>query len=92
MAIFLNPALIQLLYLFKKNKNGNHRPTAIGAVVLKLFEQVILINIKNFLDATGNQFGFKTKHGTEYRHVCFPTRTSNFLLYYSWYSKFLCFS
>ena len=56
---------------FVKNKNGNHqdcgnyRPIAIATVVLKLFEQVILINIKNFLDTTDHQFGFKTKHSTD---------------------------
>ena len=41
-----------------KNKNDNHqdcdiyRPIAIATVVSKLFEQVILINIKIFLDTT----------------------------------------
>ena len=53
-----------------KNKNGNHqdcsnyRPIAIATVVSKLFKQVFFVNIKNFLDATDNQFGFKTKHNT----------------------------
>ena len=97
MAIFLNPALIQLLYLLiiiinnflsrsgkyllqrsgciraviVKNKNGNYqdcgnyRPIEIATIISKLFEQVILINIKNFLDTTDNQFGFKTKHSTD---------------------------
>ena len=71
MAIFQNPALMQLLYLFKKKKNGNHqdcgnyRPTAIATVVSKLFEQVIFVNIKNFLDTTDNQFSFKTKRNTD---------------------------
>ena len=63
----INTVIVPIL----KNKNGNHqdcgnyRPIAIATVVSKLFEQVILINIKNFLDTTDNQFGFKTKHSTD---------------------------
>ena len=44
---------------------GNYRPIAIATIVSKLFEQVILIIIKNFFDTTDNQFGFKTKHSTD---------------------------
>ena len=40
-------------------------PIAIATIISKLFEQVILINIKNFLNTTDNQFGFKTKHSTD---------------------------
>ena len=70
-----------------KNKNGNHqdcgnyRPIAITTVVSKLFEQVILINIKNFLDATDNQFGFKTKHSTD---MCVFLLKQAISYYYSW--------
>ena len=62
------PCINTIIVPILKNKNGNHQdcdnyiPIAIAKVVSKLFEQVILINIKNFLDTTDNQFGFKTKH------------------------------
>ena len=42
-----------------------YRPLAVETVVSKLFEQVIFVNIKNFVDTTDNQFGFKTKHNTD---------------------------
>ena len=64
----INTVIVPIL----KNKNSNHqdcgnyRPIAIATVVSKLlFKQVTLINIKNFLDTTDNQFGFKTKHTTD---------------------------
>ena len=63
----INTVIVPIL----KNKNGNHqdcdnyRPIAIATVVSKLFEQVIFVNIKNFLDISNNQFGFKTKHSTD---------------------------
>ena len=63
----INTVIVPIL----KNKNGNHqdcgnyRPIAIATVVSKLFEQVIFVNIKNFLDTIDNQFGFKTKHSTD---------------------------
>ena len=63
----INTVIVPIL----KNKNGNHQDCgnykliATATVVSKLFEQVILINIKNFLDTTDNQFGFKTKHSTD---------------------------
>ena len=64
---------INTVIVLVKNKNGrpnhqdcgNYGPVAIATVFSKLFEQVILINIKNFLDTTDNQFGFKTKHSTD---------------------------
>ena len=65
------PCIHSIIVPILKNKNGNHqdcgncRPIAIATVVSKLFEQVILINIKNFLDTTENQFAFKTKHSTD---------------------------
>ena len=65
------PCINTVIVPIVKSKNGNHqdcgnyRPIAIATVVLKLFEQVILINIKNFLGTTDNQFGFKTKHRTD---------------------------
>ena len=49
------PCINTVIVPIVKNKNGNHqvcgnyRPIAIATVVSKLFEQVILINIKNFL-------------------------------------------
>ena len=78
---FLKPCINTVIVPIVKNENGNHQdcgnygPIAIATVVeikdtdtdtvSKLFEQVMLINIKNFLDTTDNQFGFKTKHSTE---------------------------
>ena len=65
--ILRNTVIVPIL----KNKNGNHqdsgnyRSIAIATVVSKLFEQVIFVNIKNFLNTTDNQFGFKTKHSTD---------------------------
>ena len=65
------PCINTVIVPIVKNKNGNHqdcgnyRPIVIATVVSKLFEQVILINIKNFLDTTDKQFGFKTKHSTD---------------------------
>ena len=58
-----------ILPILKNNGNhqdcGNYRPITIATVVSKLFEQAIFVNIKNFLDTTENQFGFKTKHSTD---------------------------
>ena len=66
MSQIIQPSINTIIVLILKNKNGNHqdcgnyRPIAIATVVSKLFQQVILNNIKNFLDTTDNQFGFKT--------------------------------
>ena len=65
------PCINTVIVRIVKNKNGNHqdcgnyRSIAIATVIYKLFEQVILINIKNFLDTTDNQFGFETKHSRD---------------------------
>ena len=65
------PCINTVILPILKNKNrnhqdsGNYRPIAIATVVSKLFEQVIFVNIKNFLDTIDNQFGFKTKHSTD---------------------------
>ena len=67
----LKPCINTIIVPILKNKNGNHqesgnnRPIAIATVVSKLFEQVIFVNIKNFLDTADNQFGFKTNHSTD---------------------------
>ena len=50
----LKPCINTVIVPILKNKNGNHqgcgnyKPVAIATVVLKLFEQVILFNIKIF--------------------------------------------
>ena len=54
-----------------KNKCGdlsdisNHRPIAISCIVSKIFENVILLRIEEYLWTTDNQFGFKAHHSTD---------------------------
>ena len=65
------PRITTVIVPILKNKNGNHqdcvnyRPIAIATVVSKLFEKIIFVNIKNYLDTIDNQLGFKTKHSTD---------------------------
>ena len=54
-----------------KNKCGdlsdisNYRPIAISCIVSKIFENVILLRIEEYLWTTDNQFGFKAHHSTD---------------------------
>ena len=54
-----------------KNKCGdvsdisNYRPIAISCIVSKIFENVILLRIEEYLWTTDNQFGFKAYHSTD---------------------------
>ena len=54
-----------------KNKYGdlsdisNYRPLAISCTVSKIFENVILLRIEEYLWTTDNQFGFKAHHSTD---------------------------
>ena len=42
----------------------NYRPVAIASVVSKVVER-ILLDLSEYLDTMGNQFGFKPKLGTD---------------------------
>ena len=54
-----------------KDKKGlvtdtdNYRPEAVTSVVSKIIELLLLIRLQNQLETACNQFGFKTKHGTD---------------------------
>ena len=54
-----------------KDKKGlvtdhdNNRPVAVTSVVSKIIELILLIGLQNQLETVCNQFGFKTKHGTD---------------------------
>ena len=54
-----------------KNKNGdksdagNCRPVSLATIISKLLEHYILSCISPLLAKTDNQFGFKSKHGTD---------------------------
>ena len=54
-----------------KNKCGdlsdknNYRPIAISCIISKVFENIILHRIEDYLWTTDNQFGFKAHHSTD---------------------------
>ena len=54
-----------------KNRNGdlsdknNYRPIALSSTISKVFENVILYRLGEYLWTTDNQFGFKTGHSTD---------------------------
>ena len=54
-----------------KNKNGNlsdkknYRPIALSSTISKVFENVILHRLEEYLWTTDNQFGFKSGHSTD---------------------------
>jgi len=54
-----------------KNKNrdisdaGNNRPVSLATIISKLFEHYILSCISPLLATADNQFGFKSKYGTD---------------------------
>ena len=56
-----------------KNKCGdlsdknNYRPIAISCIIPKVFENIILHRIEDYLWTTDNQFGFNTHHSTDQR-------------------------
>ncbi len=47
------------------SSSDNYRPIAIATVSSKLYENLLLTRIGNFLSTTDNQFGFKAKHSTD---------------------------
>ena len=54
-----------------KNKNGdlsdknNYRPIALSSTISKVFEDIILHRLEEYLWTTDNQFGFKSGHSTD---------------------------
>ena len=54
-----------------KNKNGdlsdknNYRPIALSSTISKVFENIILHRLEEYLWTTDNQFGFKSGHSTD---------------------------
>ena len=54
-----------------KSKNGdlsdknNYRPIALSCTFSKVFENVILHRLEEYLWTTDNQFGFKSGHSTD---------------------------
>ena len=56
-----------------KNKNGDlsgknnymYRPIALSSTISKVFENVILHRLEEYLWTTDNQFGFKSGHSTD---------------------------
>ena len=63
----INSVIIPL----EKNKFGdlsdknNYRPIAISSIISKVFENIILHRIEDYLWTTDNQFGFKAHHSTD---------------------------
>ena len=55
-----------------KNKAGdlssgnNYGPIALANVISKVFESLILLRCKKFLTTADNQFGFKSRHSTDF--------------------------
>ena len=55
-----------------KNKAGdfssgnNYRPIALANVISKVFESLIFLRCEQFLTTTDNQFGFKSRHSTDF--------------------------
>ena len=54
-----------------KNRNSdlsdknNYRPIALSSTISKVFENVILYRLEEYLWTTDNQFGFKAGHSTD---------------------------
>ena len=61
-----------------KNRNGdlsdknNYRPIALSSVISKVFVNVILYRLEEYLWTTNNQFGYKAGHSI-YRFMCIYT-------------------
>ena len=63
----LNSVIVPLV----KNKNGdlsdrnNYRPIALSSTVSKVFENVIINRLEEYLWTSDNQFGYKAGHSTD---------------------------
>ena len=55
-----------------KNKAGDlssgniYRPIALANVISKVFESLILLRCEKFLTTADNQFGYKSRHSTDF--------------------------
>ncbi len=55
-----------------KDKTGkissleNYRPIALASVLSKVLEQILLDRLQQYIVTTDNQFGFKSKHSTDF--------------------------
>ena len=49
----------------KINSRDNYRPIALASIMSKLIERILLKRAEDSLMTSDNQFGFKTKHGTD---------------------------
>ena len=70
---YLPPHMIETTIVpIVKNKCGklsdsnNYRPIALATIMSKVFESVLLLKCESYLDTCDNQFGFKSKHSTEF--------------------------
>ena len=68
---------------------GNYRPIAVSSMMSKIVERIILSRIKDYLDTSDNQFGFKKGHSTDMAIFALKQVIS----YYSNHSSplFVCF-
>jgi len=69
---YLPPMLMETIIIpIIKNKNGlvmdkdNYRHVAVTSVVSKIIELILLDRLHDKLGTVCNQFGFKSKHGTD---------------------------
>ena len=66
-SIMLDSVIVSLV----KNRNGdlsdkdNYRPIALSSTISKVFKNVILYRLEEYLWTTDNQFGFKDCHPTD---------------------------
>ena len=49
----------------KINDSDNYRPIALASVISKVVEKILLNRMSDLLTTTSNQFGFKSKLGTD---------------------------
>ena len=67
----LSSMLDSVIVPLVKNRNGdlsdknNYRPIALSSTISKVFENVILYRLEEYLWTTDNQFGFKAGHSTD---------------------------
>ena len=69
---YLPPAMLDSVIIpLVKNKCGdlsdknNYRPIVISCIISKVFENIILHRIEDYLWTTEDQFGFKEHHSTD---------------------------
>ena len=66
--MFMKTAIVSII----KNKTGdtsdknNYRPIALVTAASKIFELCLSVILENYLFTHGQQFGFKSKHSTDF--------------------------